>query len=368
MILKFAKKNCLYIIYDSITNSVFQSQVFAPTLKELQSDETLHVTILSFERNTLPSSIANHYNNHKRLSLHIQQRMPYLGTWSLYSLIRFTKNYIKTQAITHLKARGPFAGFIAQKASTTLPLCIQARGLVAEEWRFTRNDQSSLATNIMNQYRYWLFTNLERSVYSSKRKNAYFEVVSPALQSYLIEKYNAQKKLFTAAAHDAPAVITSLEKKALRKKIRTQLHIDETTFVYCYSGSAHPWQCIDEAIDYFQEHKSKHMSALLLMLTCDATKIKAILEKKKVDRSLYRVINVNPDELYEYLAAADVGFLFRKKDIINWVARPTKMLEYKAARLPIIHNNTIELLAHKLDQKRTTCFSLISIPDNKRID
>jgi len=49
--------------------------------------------------------------------------------------------------------------------------------------------------------------------------------------------------------------------------------------------------------------------------------------------------------LYVYLAAADYGLLFRHKDIINWVSRPTKMLEYQAVGLKIIHNNTIEWLS-----------------------
>jgi hypothetical protein len=52
--------------------------------------------------------------------------------------------------------------------------------------------------------------------------------------------------------------------------------------------------------------------------------------------------------IYHYLAAADIGIIFRKPHIINWISRPTKILEYQAVGLKIIHNNTVAMLAdHK---------------------
>ncbi|MFH1832527.1 MAG: hypothetical protein ABH827_07080, partial [bacterium] len=61
-------------------------------------------------------------------------------------------------------------------------------------------------------------------------------------------------------------------------------------------------------------------------------------------KTAYKIISVRQEQLYEYLSCANFGFLLREEDIINWVSRPTKMLEYQAVGLKIIHNNTIAWL------------------------
>ena len=53
------------------------------------------------------------------------------------------------------------------------------------------------------------------------------------------------------------------------------------------------------------------------------------------------------DDVIKYLCAADAGILLRKKDVVNWVARPTKILEYRAAGLKIIHNDTVAMLTNQ---------------------
>jgi len=33
--------------------------------------------------------------------------------------------------------------------------------------------------------------------------------------------------------------------------------------------------------------------------------------------------------------------LFREQTIVNWTSRPTKLLEYQAVGLEVVHNNTV---------------------------
>ena len=55
----------------------------------------------------------------------------------------------------------------------------------------------------------------------------------------------------------------------------------------------------------------------------------------------YHITTISHADIYRYLAAADAGIVLRESHPINWVSRPTKILEYQAAGLAIVHNNTI---------------------------
>ncbi len=82
----------------------------------------------------------------------------------------------------------------------------------------------------------------------------------------------------------------------------------------------------------------------MLILTQNKKKFQDLLKKYDLDPSRYYVQTVPHEEVLRYLAACDSGILFREPHIINWVSRPTKVLEYQAAGLEIVHNNTVEML------------------------
>ena len=89
----------------------------------------------------------------------------------------------------------------------------------------------------------------------------------------------------------------------------------------------------------------KEFNAILAQLK-DTDKFVHELQHHKIPTDRYAITSVSQQsELFEFLSAADFGMLFREKDIINWVSRPTKMLEYQAVGLKIVHNNTVGALA-----------------------
>ena len=118
-----------------------------------------------------------------------------------------------------------------------------------------------------------------------------------------------------------------------------------------------PWQCAKESVRYFKTLRDagllrasgdkKNNEAFLLILSQDKTEFEKEIEKQQIPKKNYCVISVTPNDVYRYLSACDYGLLFRDKDIINFVSRPTKMLEYQSVGLEIIHNNTIEKLKSK---------------------
>ena len=66
-----------------------------------------------------------------------------------------------------------------------------------------------------------------------------------------------------------------------------------------------------------------------------------------VERNRYLVLSAKQDDVFRYLSVADAGLLFREKNVVNWVSRPTKMLEYRSVGLKIIHNNTVAWLSEE---------------------
>ena len=95
---------------------------------------------------------------------------------------------------------------------------------------------------------------------------------------------------------------------------------------------------------FFKKQLEKNKFSFLLILTQDKNAFKQIVDSCKLDSTCYKILTVEHADIYRYLSACDSGLIFREKNIINWVSRPTKVLEYQSVDLKIIHNHTIALL------------------------
>ena len=345
------KKSLAFVIYDGIANSVFQSQVLAPTIKKLKRNDFSFATIISFEQNikkaentlkliTIPSSI----------KIILLPRLPFLGKPSLWlSALKLNKE-LKNLKPTTIIARGPLAGWVAKKSGLSSNLTIQARGLAAAENRFVcKENNCSGLQHFLHKIRDFFLEQVELEAFRCgafqyKISNQTIESVSPALSDYLVKNFGAFKKNIYIATDDIPERIEEAQRLVWRKEIREKLKINLETKVYCYSGSAKPWQCVDETIEHFKKQLQKKSNSLLLILSQDKETFEQKLKMAKIKPENQRTISAKPIELTKFLCAADVGILMRKKDIINFVSRPTKALEYLAADLKIEHNATVEYL------------------------
>ena len=331
------------ILYDSITNSVFESQVVIPLIRK----HSVHtpITIISFEKKPIPQEILSRITTtYPTITLLILKRFPLVNTINLYIDSLRVKKILRPYKHNKytLQARGPLAGFIAL-AAYNLPHCttiiIQARSLLAEEYRFSNPTMSLVA-----RYRYWLFKSIETAVYQKQKKSVIIEAVSPALQKYLIETYSTPASSITIAEHDTPTPIQTEQIHDWRLAVRSELNISETSFVYCYNGSIKPWQQPEQVIEFFTEEQKKIATIFLLILTQDTEKFIQLLQAAHLAPKNYCVLSVAHQNIYRYLAASDAGIIFREPDIVNWTSRPTKVLEYQAVGLKIIHNNTVGML------------------------
>lgn len=327
----------LVILYDSITNSVFESQVLKP-LKKI--DPTHHIVIISFEYPW------HHYQHAlttipQEYTVHILHKMPLLGSRSLWYAQRQLRSILALYSTYSLLARGQIAGYLCIKNKPLAPLTIQIRGLLAQEYNFVHQNAHALSQR-WHHYKQRCYQYIEDYCIKHASQNVAFEFVSQALQEYYHHYYSSYPISTTLAQQDIPKAVDQSLKDTWRKEIRTALSIAPDARVYCYNGSAKPWQCADEAITYFKQQPKEH--CYLLILTPDIQLFEEKLKKHNLSSHNYRLLHVAHEMIYQYLASADYGLIFRKPHPINWTSRPTKVLEYQAVGLPIIHNNTISML------------------------
>jgi hypothetical protein len=364
-------KHIMFIIYDGIGNSVFTSQALTPLLNLINEHENIDVTLVSFEK-TRPTNekIISLIPAHDKLHFIMCRRLIFFGKLSLklatYQLIKL----LKLTTVHKIITRGPLAGYIAIHALNKLAkkqpellrlesteklpeLIIQARGLCAEEYRYDKKfTRTNIIKKFIQKYIYSSLKDIEFKVYRNKRKTDYpsnitIESVSPALKEYLINNFRADGSKIIIATKDIPKAPDKQQITNWRHEIRTKLNIPQNFTVYCYSGSFKSWQCAKQTIKYFSQKYTLNNKSILVIYTQDKEIFLQELKTLNIPETNYRVLSIKHSELLRYLSVADYGLLFREPDIINWVSRPTKMLEYQAVGLKIIHNDTIAWLTTK---------------------
>ncbi len=345
----------VFVVYDSIHHSIFEGQILAPLLKKLKAGLHSSIHIVSFEEELSLSVLAAHKKFSTidpHISITLFKRPRFITEFFLWQQSLQLKKIITTLPDQYqLSARGPLAGIIAKQAATKLCifLTVQARGLLAEEHSYTHKNNRGIRA-LIHALRTRQLYSVEKNAYSppsNKQCPFAIEAVSPALKEYLMDTYAIPPDVFTFPLFDSPTPLPSEEKLFHRSTLRIKLGISKDAPVYIYNGSLKTWQCPDEIIAEFKKVFAKDSTSIFLALTQDDVLMRNLLEKAKILEHSYRVLHVPQSKVLNYLCVADYGMLFREAHPLNWVSRPTKLLEYQAAGLQVLHNNTIELLTHK---------------------
>jgi len=333
----------IFVLYDSITNSVFESQVKKLLQKKVLGNPYQPIHLVTFEKSSLAIK-----KDFKNIRITYLKRIPFIGWPTILYATRQLKSFLRLFPEYSIIARGPIAGVIAQRSlrkSTCKQLVIQARGLLAQEYEYMHNNKKlSPSTRFVHRFRATQLNKIELQAYKKTATiKKTIEAVSPALKERLVNSYSADSDAIIIATDDIPQIIEDAQKKVWRSTSRKKLSIPEAWTVYCYNGSAKPWQSPESTIAFFKDILKKNPHSFLLILTADMPVFTKLMNVA-IDTNNYAIISVDHDEVYHYLCAADYGLLFRDSHVINWVSRPTKALEYRAAGLEIIHNNTVAFI------------------------
>lgn len=157
-------------------------------------------------------------------------------------------------------------------------------------------------------------------------------VVSAHLGDYLAEQYGTPPRgtVVIPCLVDAERFGASLTARA---EARARMGF-EGREVFLYSGIAAHWQCIPETVSFFERLRRRIPRALLWVLTPDQDAVRPHLAG--LPPGCVRMEYMPHDRLAASIAAADFGFLLRKRCLINRVASPVKFPEYLASGVPVL--------------------------------
>ncbi len=155
-------------------------------------------------------------------------------------------------------------------------------------------------------------------------------VVSNSLKAYLITNYNisAEKLFVTPCLASTQFSYSESERKRIRKELG--INNDDVLIVFSSGGTAN-WQ----------------NNEVLVMLAAMGLKV-LNLSKKVIDHK--NIINkfINYSQIPAYLNAADAAIIWRDKSVVNNVASPVKFSEYVCCGLPVIANNSVDMISEYL--------------------
>ena len=116
------------------------------------------------------------------------------------------------------------------------------------------------------------------------------------------------------------------------------MKINKNKIVFIYSGSLKKYQMFDETINFFKSLSKNSKNIILFVLTRD--KIEA--KEKVLGIKNIKIFSLNQSDVNNYLNAADFAIMFRKNDLTNKAASPTKFAEYCLTGLDVITNSTVQ--------------------------
>ena len=335
----------VYLIYDSLMNSVFDSQVL--TFLEFLLRQRRQVQLISFERRTNTMDLERKraiVADRLGRDVLLIERPPFVGRGFLRSLARRLAEALKAAfEVTEpliLHSRGQIAAYIAIKAKCFLPhrnvkVLADIRGVPEEilcltnPWRW-----------FLDQIRYREAKRIEREVYVLTDGLC---CVSEALKNWIVSKFNVHHDRIPVV-HCAVNNTLFRFDKGTRERIRRELGLTNE-LVFVFSGSLTPWQAPERVLRFFAMVKSIHPKSHFLILTKDTVVAERLLRKYAKHETSVTYLSVDYSRVPDYLMAADIGLLLREDTLVNKVAFPTKYAEYLSCGLYVLTTKAIADIA-----------------------
>lgn len=239
------------------------------------------------------------------------------------------------QYVVHVRAE--FTGYLVQKAIRRLgcvnKIVIDFRAVVLEELRYKLSSSSVRGLRkmlILLQKKYW--KRFYNSFFSARDCNLVISSVSSAINEYIRERY--PQCPYPLTVHPNIAGIQFVYSEVERARVRQELGIPEDALVaICATGSNAIWQKDGETIETLIKR-----GVTVINLSNNKLDIKGCITTK-----------IPFAQMPAYLSAADMAVLWREHDFINWSASPSKLSEFAAMGLYIIHNKSIANAVHYIE-------------------
>ena len=339
------KPRRVFLTYDDIAVSVFESQIRTPLLR-LQALGLRH----DFVGFRTVGALLTGRSRERIEALHreldgdvmVFTTLPWFGRFDLRYPTVCVGRALRRLGIGRgdgliVHARGHYAGFAAlslKRAYPNLRLIANLRGVPGPEaalyrlpsWPRCRLDWRLIGRALVERFNRW-----ERGL---AREADVVVCVSKAFRNYLREQY--------ALPDDRVEVVTTAVDTdlfrfdpSIRDETRRRLGV-ESKLVLAFCGSTHKWELPDSALSLLCDLLARDADLHLLAITTQPGETRRALSRTGVPHESVTVTSVPHEQVPELLMAADVGLLIREDNIVNRVAAPTKFGEYLACGLPVL--------------------------------
>jgi len=334
----------IYIAYGNV--SVFDSQVVALLNYFIESEQISEIILV------LGTDYKDKFNEKKLNNLNKKIEVKYYKQYPQYILIEELTVRSISNAISEIKhideyiihVRNDVTAHYAYRAikrlkGKTNQIIADVRGAGLEQLIEFSNKKKFIL---------WLKKIQRNQVNKSLSKIKNLSVVSQSLKNYA---YNKVGNGINVKVNSCLANRDFKFDKAERSKLRKEFNVDDNESLLVLStGGDNAWQNTKQTIKLLTDNNFK------------------ILNLSRTEIPHPKVITkfVPYCEMFKYLCAADAAIIFRKKGVTNQVASPVKFSEYVSCGLPVITNDSVDLIADYI--KANNCgaiiHSLSSIDEN----
>ena len=174
-------------------------------------------------------------------------------------------------------------------------------------------------------------------------------MVSESLKNYINRKL-PKSSIQVIPCLSTPNFVYDIES---RLRLRKFMGIDDNEILFVFaSGGSSVWQMNEQIINILIDNGYK-----VLNLSKNQIKKKNVINKF-----------VNHSEVNQYFSASDIAIIWRENNIVNNVASPVKFSEYLNVGLPIICNDSVDLINYIVKKESVgICIKSLDKIDNNVI-
>lgn len=328
-------KKLLYVSDCFVNSTVFESQVHT-ICNEHSTD--LDITLLALCNASEIKKDGLKNSNYKLVKYKKPPKL-FVPFMQKVAMLTFKNLHLfKDADIIHCRGHigTAFAINICKKYNLKKPIIGDIRGAVPEEILFKEGFAYKYFSYQAKQLEKFIFKNTD-----------YFFFVSENMKTYYFNHYKFQTKncsIFPTIVNEKYFYIS----KENRLTVKTNLGIVDK-FVYIYVGGIDKWQNLDKVITSFAKKSENNKELFLLVITTEPDYVKKLIKELGVNIKNIFITTSKYEEVANYLNASDAGLIIRDKNIVNYVASPTKVNEYLACGLKII--DKLDEIGNKLYEK-----------------
>lgn len=318
-----------YLLYDETCSGVIESQ--ALDIVRFFNNETEHNAVLVA---ALP------FRSHRTVKQQFEDSLgkSVVSTIALPQKLQVKLHKFEVKRIQRMLKRAKVDLIICRNASACF-LALQARILSGQNTpRICYDGRGALKAEAAEYrvYPKYIKPHLIRAEKTSILKSDFRIAVSEELVDWWKSEYG-----FASDKHCViPTTISTLHQNfnptESRKEWRGKFNFKQDDIVMAFAGGKADWQGLDFWLPHMYTWLSKMPRLKLLLLTPANPSVKTLC-----DAFPSRVLNtfVVHNDVLKALSSSDFGILWRKPNITNIVASPTKLSEYVQAGLTVVTND-----------------------------